>query len=255
MWKTQHKEVTWWSTVLIVDGGLIPSLQKCEPRWYEPRRLSLTPATWKFHPLNSDTQEQPENELTAASTILWQLCLASSVAFPLCESIELEDTGLNGNKRPCHAVWGWVFAKGASVLLFFSTAPSKGTPANLLILIIIILCGNNKTRLCSPCYFLWLGIFPLIKLEVLKASIERMRSVHLMYYLIGLQQIWLYSVSALNKCLFKGCSLFISHIKLHMSYCPAWGIFRPFSETLAHFWARRTFCCLSDKLMCLFFGL
>lgn len=192
-----------------MEGGLIPSPQK--PRWYEPWRLPLTPATWKFHPLNSDTQEQPENELPAAATVLWQLCLASSAAFPQRESIELEDTGFNGNKYPCHAVWGWVFATGTSVLLFFSTAPSKGTPVNLLILIIIILCGNNKTRLCSPCYFLWFGIFPRIKLEALKASIERMRSVHLMYYLIGLQQISLHRVSALNKCLFKGFSLCLFH--------------------------------------------
>lgn len=194
----------WWKA-----DSLSP--HKSEPRWYEPWRLPLTPATWKFHPMKSDTQEQPENELPAAATVLWQLCLASSAAFPQRESIELEDTGFNGNKHPCHAVWGWVFAKGTSVLLFSSTAPSKGTPANLLILIIIILCGNNKTRLCSPCYFLWFGIFPLIKLEALKASIERMRSVHLMYYLIGLQQISLYSVSALNKCLFKGCTLCLFH--------------------------------------------
>lgn len=52
---------------------------------------------------------------------------------------------------------------------------------------------------------------PLIKLEALKASIERVRSGRLMYYLIGLQQISLYSVSAVNKCLFKGCSLCLLH--------------------------------------------
>lgn len=191
-------EVTWWRTSWVAEGGLIHSLQKSEPWWNEPRRLPLTLATWKFHSLNSDRQGQPENVLMAAATARWQLCL-DLLLFPQRESIELEDTGFNGNKH-CNAVWGCVFARGTSVLLFFSTAPSKGTPANLLILIIIILCGNNKSRLCSPCYFLWFGIFPLIELEVLKASIECMCSVHLMYYLIGVQQISLYSVSALNKC-------------------------------------------------------
>lgn len=64
--------------------------------------------------------------------------------------MELKDAAFNWNKQRRDAVWGGsAFARGAGVLLFSSTAPSKGTLANLLILIIIILCGKNKTRLCS----------------------------------------------------------------------------------------------------------
>lgn len=81
-----------------------------------------------------------------------------------------------------------------------------------------------------------LDFFPLIKLEALKASIERMRSVHLMYYLIGLQQISLYSVSALNKCLFKGCSLCLFHTLNCTRFTAPPEVFSVlFSETLAHF--------------------